>query len=162
MAHPMRGSWTRWPFGSATHRANYTLKIFNPSKAPLSLDVANALKRMWNVDDGGTLRTWQPGTSDGIHDNQNIDTHLKELIDNVTSAGSWAVWMGVFSRGWMEMLVTGGMPYHRARRLTSKISGVIMECRSEIAKERNERAAKVRVEEAKAEWAELVKVVQEM
>jgi len=132
------------------------------SKAPLSLDVANALKRMWNVDDGGTLRTWQPGTSDGIHDNQNIDTHLKELIDNVTSAGSWAVWMGVFSRGWMEMLVTGGMPYHRARRLTSKISGVIMECRSEIAKERNERAAKVRVEEAKAERAELVKVVQEM
>jgi hypothetical protein len=62
----------------------------------------------------------------------------------------------------MEMLVTGGMPYHRARGLASKISGVIMECRSDIAKERNERAAKVRVDEAKAEWAELVKVVQEM
>jgi hypothetical protein len=35
------------------------------SLAPLSLDVANALKRMWKVDDCGALRTWQPGTAGG-------------------------------------------------------------------------------------------------
>jgi hypothetical protein len=31
------------------------------SKAPLDLDVANALKRMWKVEEGGALKTWQPG-----------------------------------------------------------------------------------------------------
>ena len=102
------------------------------SKAPLPLDVANAPKRMWKVEEGGTLRTWQPGTTGNMHDNSSINSHLKGLIDKVTQAGSWAVWMGVFSRGWREMLIAGGMSYHSARRLTGKISKVITECRSEI------------------------------
>jgi hypothetical protein len=83
---------------------------------------------------------WQPGTNGNMHGDSNIDSHLKELIDKVTQAGSWAVWMGVFSRGWMDILIAGGMTYHSTRRLTGKISKIITECRSsEIAKERNER-----------------------
>jgi hypothetical protein len=72
------------------------------------------------------------GGAGSMHDSSNIDSHLKGLIDKVTQAGSWAVWMGVFSRGWMEMLIAGGMSYHSARRLTGKTSKVITECRSEI------------------------------
>jgi hypothetical protein len=30
------------------------------SKAPLDMDVANELKRMWKVEQGGALKTWQP------------------------------------------------------------------------------------------------------
>ena len=30
LQNPLEGSWTRRPFGDATHRANYTLKIFTP------------------------------------------------------------------------------------------------------------------------------------
>jgi hypothetical protein len=98
-----------------------------------------AEKRMRKVEEGGALQTWQPGTTGNMHDNSNIDSHLKRPIDKVMQAGSWAVRMGVFSRGWMDMLIlAGGMSYHSG--LTGKISKVITECRSEIAKERNERA----------------------
>jgi hypothetical protein len=42
--------------------------------APLDLDVANALKRMWKVEEGGALKTWQPGTSDAnIHGDNSVD-----------------------------------------------------------------------------------------
>jgi hypothetical protein len=44
-------------------------------------------------------------TTGNMHDTSNIDSHLKGMIDKVTQAGSWAVWMGVFSRGWMDMYV---------------------------------------------------------
>jgi hypothetical protein len=52
-----------------------------------------------------------------MHGKSNIDSHLKVLIDKVTQAAWVAVWMGVFSRGWMDMLIAGGMSYHSARRL---------------------------------------------
>jgi hypothetical protein len=43
------------------------------------------------------------------------------------------------------MLIAGGMSHHSARKLTGKLnySEVITECRSDIAKERNERARSV-------------------
>ena len=47
--------------------------------------------------------------------------------------------MGVFDRGWMELLQAGGMSYARARRLTKRLCCVIRESRSEIARARNER-----------------------
>jgi hypothetical protein len=34
--------------------------------SPLDMDVANALQRMWKVEQGGTLRTWQPGAEKTI------------------------------------------------------------------------------------------------
>jgi hypothetical protein len=37
------------------------------SKAPLDLDVANVLKRMWKVEEGGALKTWQPQVLMGIY-----------------------------------------------------------------------------------------------
>jgi hypothetical protein len=61
--------------------------------------------------------------------------------------------MGVYSKGWMEMLIAGGMSYHSARKLTGKLSKIITECRSDIAKERNERAWSVHVEKQKEDTA---------
>ena len=49
------------------------------------------------------------------------------------------VWMGVFDRGWMELLQAGGMSYVRARRLTKRLCRVIGDCRAEIARARNQR-----------------------
>jgi hypothetical protein len=40
------------------------------SKRSLDLqvvDVANALKRMWKVEEGGALKTWQPGIDGNIY-----------------------------------------------------------------------------------------------
>ena len=47
--------------------------------------------------------------------------------------------MGVFDRGWMELLQAGGMSYVRARRLTKRLCRVIGDCRAEIARARNQR-----------------------
>jgi hypothetical protein len=39
-----------------------------------------------------------------------MDSALKKLLEGVAQAGSWALlWMGVFTRGWMELLVAGGI-----------------------------------------------------
>jgi hypothetical protein len=65
----------------------------------------------------------------------------------------------------MDMLIAGGMSYHSARRLAGKISKVIKstECRSEIAKERNERVRSAREEKWAEERAVLIrKVVTEL
>jgi hypothetical protein len=97
------------------------------SKAPLDLDVANALKRMWKVEEGGAPKMWQPGIDGHICVGNSVDSHLKGLIEKVAQAGSWAVWMGVYSRGWMEMLIEGGISYHSARKLTGKLSKIITE-----------------------------------
>ena len=91
-----------------------------------------------------------------------MDSTLRELLIGVAQAGSWAVWMGVFTKGWMELLVAGGMKCHRARSLTGKLSQVISESRSAIAKERNESARNARVEKQKEEREELRKAVKEL
>jgi hypothetical protein len=72
--------------------------------------------------------------------------------------------MGVFTteRVWMDLLAAGGMEYHRARSLTGKLSQVISESRSAIAKERNESARSKRVEKQKEEREELRKKVKEL
>jgi hypothetical protein len=62
----------------------------------------------------------------------------------------------------MELLVAGGMKYHRARSLTGKLSQVISESRGAIAKERNESARNARVEKQKEEREELRKEVKEL
>jgi SMC interacting uncharacterized protein involved in chromosome segregation len=62
----------------------------------------------------------------------------------------------------MELLVAGGMKYHRARSLTGNLSQVISESRSAIAKERNESARNARVEKQKEEREELSKEVKEL
>jgi hypothetical protein len=67
--------------------------------------------------------------------------------------------MGVFTRGWMDLLVAGGMEYHCARSLTEKLSQVIIESRSAIAKERNESARSKGVENQEEEREELKKEV---
>jgi hypothetical protein len=51
----------------------------------------------------------------------------------------------------MDLLVAGGMEYHRARSLTGKLSQVISENRSAIAKEQNESARSKMVENQEEE-----------
>jgi hypothetical protein len=89
------------------------------------------------------------------------DDELRQLMTGVAEAGSWAVWMGVFSRSWMKLLVDrcGGLTYKRARNVTGKISAVITECRCAVAKVRHERAAKEGAEEAKRRQEQLEKEV---
>jgi hypothetical protein len=47
-------------------------------------------------------------TDTNIHGDNSVDSHLNRLIEKVAQAGSWAVWIGVYSRGRMEMLIAGG------------------------------------------------------
>jgi hypothetical protein len=63
-------------------------------------------------------------------------------MEGIAEAGSWVVWMGVFSKSWMKLLVAGGLTFKRARIVTGKISAIITECRCAVAKVRHERAAK--------------------
>jgi hypothetical protein len=78
------------------------------------MDMANALQRMWKVEEGGALRTWQLGAENTTAGIDSMDSTLKELLEGVAQAGPWALWMGVFTRGRMGLLVAGGMEYHRA------------------------------------------------
>ena len=67
------------------------------------------------------------------------DVELRQLMDSVlmegvAEVGSWAVWMGVFSKSWMKLLVAGGPTFKRARIVTGMISAIITECRCAVAK----------------------------
>jgi hypothetical protein len=62
----------------------------------------------------------------------------------------------------LGVLVAGGMKYHRAHSLTAKLSQVLSESRSAIAKERNETARSKRVEKQEEERKELRKAVKEL
>jgi hypothetical protein len=119
-------------------------------KTALRVDVANAVRRLWKVDDDGRIPAWDPGATDFVSDCLSEDDELRQLIEGVASAGSWAVWMGVFSRSWMKLLIAGGLTYKRARIVTGKISAVITECRCAVVKVRHERVAKEGAEAGEA------------
>jgi hypothetical protein len=71
---------------------------------------------------------WAPGAAGFLGDCLSEDDELRQLIEGVASAGSWAVWMGVFSRSWMKLLVAGGLTYKRARIVTARASLVRPQC----------------------------------
>jgi hypothetical protein len=56
-----------------------------------------------------------PGSIGPVGGCLNEDAEMRELLEGVAAAGSWAVWMGVFSRSWMQLLTAGGLSYKRAR-----------------------------------------------
>jgi hypothetical protein len=109
-------------------------------KPALRVDVANAVRRLWKVDGDGRIPAWAPGTTGPLGTCLSEDDELRQLIEGVAEAGSWAVWMGVFSKSWMELLIAGGPTFKRAHIVTGKISAVT-ECRCAVAKVRHERAA---------------------
>ena len=112
------------------------------SRHALDSRVAAAIRRLWRTDGEGRLRSWAPGTA-GPLGGMELEGEMRELLEAVAGAGSWAVWMGVFDRGWMRLLEAGGMSYQRARRLTKRLCRVIQECRAAVAKRRNERQREV-------------------
>jgi hypothetical protein len=87
-------------------------------KTALRVDVANAVRRLWKVDADGRIPAWAPGTTGPIGTCLSEDEELRKLLEGVTEAGSWAVWMGVFSKSWMKLLVAGGLTFKRARIVT--------------------------------------------
>jgi hypothetical protein len=111
-------------------------------KTALRVDVANAVRRLWKVEADGRIPAWAPGTTGPLGTCLSEDVELRQLMEGVAEAGSWAgVWMGVFSKSWIKLLVAGGLTFKRARIVTGKISAVITECRCAVAKARHERAA---------------------
>ena len=86
--------------------------------------MANAVRRLWSLDSSERLRACAPGTV-GPAAGVALDREMQRLLETVAKAGSWSVWMGVFDRGWMELLQAGGMSYVRARRLTRRLCNVI-------------------------------------
>jgi hypothetical protein len=120
---------------------------------------------MWKVEQGGAPRTWQPGAKNTIPGIDNMDSTPKGLLDGVAQAGLWALWMGVFTRGWMDLLFCSrrGMEYHRARSLARKLSQVISESkRVRSRNERNESARSKGVKKQEEEREELRKEVKEL
>ena len=126
--------------------------------APLDVRVANAVRRLWSLDEHERLRSWAPGTA-GPAAGAELGGELQRLLEAVARAGSWSAWMGVFDRGWMELLQAGGMSYARARRLTKRLCRVIRESRSEIARARNERQQQERQRGREAKEKELNEAV---
>merc|ERR1712185_377184 len=126
--------------------------------SPLDVRVANAVRRLWSLDESERLREWAPGPAGGA----GLDGELQRLLEAVAKAGSWSVWMGVFDRGWMELLQAGGMSYARARRLTKRLCNVIRESRSEIARARNERQQREQQRSREAKERELNEAVREL
>ena len=129
--------------------------------SPLDVRVANAVRRLWSLDENERLRSWAPGMV-GPAAGAGLDGDLQRLLEAVAKAGSWSVWMGVFDRGWMELLQAGGMSYVRARRLTKRLCNVIRESRSEIARARNERQRQERQRSREAQELELNEAVRQL
>jgi hypothetical protein len=69
-------------------------------KRALRVDVANAVRRLWKVDADGRIPAWAPGTTGPLGTCRSEDEELciRQLMEGVAEAGSWAVWMGVFSK----------------------------------------------------------------
>jgi hypothetical protein len=111
-------------------------------KTVLRVGVVNAVRRLRKVDGDGCVPAWAPGATGLLGDCLSEDDELRQSIEGVANVGSLAVWMGVFSRSWMKLVVAGGLTYKRARIVTGKTSTVITECRCAVAKVRHERAAK--------------------
>jgi hypothetical protein len=130
-------------------------------KTALRVDVANAVRRLWKVDADGRIPAWAPETTGPLGTCLSEDDELRQLMEGVAEAGSWAVWMGVFSKRWMKLLVAGGLTFKRARIVTGKISAIITECRCAVAKVRHERAAKEGAEAAKRRQEQLEKEVRD-
>ena len=129
--------------------------------SPLDVRVANAVRRLWSLDEEQRLREWAPGMAGPVA-NAGLDGELQRLLDEVARAGSWSVWMGVFDRGWLQLLQKGGMSYTRARRLTKRLCAVICEFRADIARVRNERQRQVRGEQRARREQELDAAVVEL
>ncbi len=129
-------------------------EVVRPKQA-LDMGVALAVKRLWSVEGKGDyLRSWAVGSAEAVA-GHGLDGQMAEMLQEVAKAGSWATWMGVFQPGWMKLLKAGGMGHNRARKLTTRLSNVITECRTELARLRNARARKSR-EEDRAEKERLL------
>jgi hypothetical protein len=74
-------------------------------KTALRVDVANAVRRLRKVDADGRIPVWAPGTTGPLGTCLSEDDELRQLREGVAEAGSWAVWMGVFSKSWMKLLL---------------------------------------------------------
>jgi hypothetical protein len=103
------------------------------------VDVANAVRRLWKVDADGRIPAWAPGTTGPLGTCLSEDVELRQLMEGGAEAGSWAVWMGVFSKSWRKLLVAGGLTFKRARIVTGKIGAIITGCRYAVAKVHHER-----------------------
>ena len=112
----------------------------------LDADLAQAIRRLWSMaDDGTQLRQWLPGTLGPASEcAAALDSELRRMYEDVARAGSWAIWMGVFSRSWLRLLRLGGMSYKRAVRVTRQLSRLIDAFRSDVARIRHDRARQVR------------------
>ena len=94
----------------------------------------------WTLEERGDyLRSWAVGSAEAVA-GHGLDGRMAELLEGIAKAGSWATWMGVFQPGWIALLREGGMGHSRARRLTTRLSRVISECRADIARVRKQRA----------------------
>ena len=91
-----------------------------------------------------------------------LDAELRRLYEEVASAGSWAMWMGVFSRSWLRLLRLGGMGHKRAMRLTRHLCRIIDEFRADVARVRHERARRDRDEQRVADAQRLLAEVRRL
>jgi hypothetical protein len=73
--------------------------------------VANAVRRLWKVDADGRIPAWAPGTTGPLGTCLSGDDELRQLMEGVAEAGSWAVWLGVFSKSGMKLIVAGGLSH---------------------------------------------------
>ena len=118
-------------------------EVMRPKQA-LDVRVASAVRRLWSMDEDGVhLREWAVGSAEAVAGHE-LDGQMAKMLEAIAKAGSWAAWMGVFQPEWMQLLKAGGMGHSRARKLTTRLANVIGECRSALAKVRNERARAVR------------------
>jgi hypothetical protein len=56
----------------------------------LRVDVANAVRRLWKVDADGRVPAWAPGTTGPLRNCLSEDVKLRQLMEGVAEAGSWA------------------------------------------------------------------------
>jgi hypothetical protein len=77
---------------------------------------------------GGEMASWSPGNAPAKFASH-FATEEDRLIAKVAEGGSWALWIGVFNKAWLQLLKSYGMNHNACMKLTRDICRTITKYR---------------------------------
>jgi hypothetical protein len=77
------------------------------------------------------MASWSPGNAPAKFASH-FATEEDRLIAKVAEGGSWALWMGVFNKAWLQLLKSYGMNHNACMKLTRDICRTITKYRIEL------------------------------
>jgi hypothetical protein len=80
---------------------------------------------------GGEMASWSPGNAPAKFASH-FATEEDGLIAKVAEGGSWALWMGVSNKAWLQLIKSYGMNHNACMQLTRDICRTTTKYRIEL------------------------------